>query len=550
MAFIKGIDRDQLAVLPPSLDDYVPEDSLVRVVDAFVDSLDMETLGFSRPKPKETGRPAYDPRSLLKLYIYGYLNRIRSSRLLAKECIRNVEVMFLMGALRPDFRTIADFRKDNVSALKEVFSAFVKLCAKLKLFDGEVLAIDGTKIRAQNSRANTFNKDSLEKKLKNIDEKIARYLEALDGADDDDSDDDDDIDPDAIRAAIDELQTRKDTYEGYQKRISDEGISQILTTDPEAHRMHTRGGFDCCYNIQAAVDSASHLVGGFLVSSSPTDQGQLKPTTEETLSLVDKDTVQVVADKGYESSADIKKCLLSGIIPHVALKYNKHARIINLPYKPVEDTGSLLYSQKEADIAALLHAGILPACYENKGVEIEVQARDTLSCFIRHSDNTVTCPEHKTLTPTKKRKNNTIYKSQEACRECMNRCTESASFKEVSFGPDTDCVPVMVYGLKGQERQQIPDGVRISPNNHNLDRTDFPDKKVRVTIPFDKEKYELRKSTVEHPFGTIKWYNGAHYFLMRGKKKVTAEMALSFLAYNLKRALNIKGFDALMAAIA
>jgi len=549
MAYIQGVDRDQSSLLPPSVDEYVGDNSIVRVIDAFVDGLDLLSLGFEKATPAHTGRPAYDPRTLLKLYIYGYTNRIRSSRRLAKECTRNLEVMFLLGTLAPDFRTISDFRKDNAEALKGVFSAFVKICARLGLYDTGQLAIDGTKVRAQNSRSNAFNADCLDKKLANIDEKIERYLKALDESDDDDDDDDDDIDPDAIRETIKELKERKDTYEGYKKRIEEEGITQILTTDPEAHRMRTKEGFDCSYNVQAAVDTTSHLIAGFTVISSPTDQGNLKSCADEARKGVGRKCIEVIADKGYESLRDIKACILNGIIPHVAMKYDTYTRIFNLPYKEALIADEIRSSLRPEDIQTCLYAGVLPRCYEGKGIHIEAQSRDTLSCFIKDATGTVFCPQKKILNLVKHRGKNEIYKSNAACRECQNRCTDSPSAKEVSFGPNTTCVPVMVYGSLAYPAQPIPENAQISPNYHNLNRTDFADMKVKVTIPHDKKKYQLRMNTVEHPFGTIKFYDGAHYVLMRGKKKVTAEISLSFLSYNLRRAMKAVGFERLMAAV-
>jgi len=539
--------------LPPSLDEYVAPDSIVRIIDVFVDGLDISDLGFDKAAPAHTGRPAYDPRALLKLYIYGYTNRIRSSRRLAKECTRNVEVMFLLGALYPDFRTIADFRKDNIEALKGVFSAFTKICSGLGLFEGGQVAIDGTKVRAQNARANAFNEDALEKKLQNIDERIARYLRMLDDSDDDDDDDDDndDIDPDAVLAAIEVLKERKDTYEGYLMRLSDEGSTQILTTDPDAHRMYTKDGFNCCYNIQTAVDTSSHLISGFEVTSNPSDAGNLKTVADEVKERTGLKTIEVIADKGYESTGDILKCLLGGIAPHVAMKYDRCARVFNLAFKEADITEDIISSTRPEDIATCLHAGVLPGCYEKKGIEVEAQSRDILSCFVKNEDDTVTCPQGKLLSFWKERKdkNSTIYRDVMACRECLNRCTDSPKAKEVSFGAGSDCVPVMVYGSLTHPAQPLPEDAKVSPNYHNLDRTDFADKKVRVTIPYDREKLQTRMNTVEHPFGTIKWYDGAHYFLMRGKKKVTAEISLSFLSYNLRRALNMVGFERLMAAV-
>jgi transposase len=183
MKYIAGESRYQKILLPDCIDDYVGEGSPVRVIDAFVEQLDMDRLGFKRSRPKDTGRPPYDPRDLLKLYIYGYFNKIRSSRKLMQECTRNLEVMYLIGKLVPDFRTIADFRKDNPAALKKVFKEFVKTCMKLNLYQRELLSIDGSKFRAQNSKDNCYNREVLEKKLANIENHINDYLSYMDRED-------------------------------------------------------------------------------------------------------------------------------------------------------------------------------------------------------------------------------------------------------------------------------------------------------------------------------------------------------------------------------
>lgn len=249
MRYIEKADRNQITCLPESIEDYVGEDNAVRVIDAFVNSLDMEALGFNRSQPNETGRPAYDPRDMLKLYIYGYFNRIRSGRKLKQECTRNIEVMYLLGKLAPDFRTITDFRKDNRAAIQKVFRAFVKICMECKLYQRELLAVDGTKFRAVNSKDNTYNEEILKKKLMRIETHIAEYLRVLDEADEAAAVSDE-TSREQIQAAIAELHSRKEKYDGYLGELSSTGKTQILTTDPEAHRMHTKDGFNCCYNQQ------------------------------------------------------------------------------------------------------------------------------------------------------------------------------------------------------------------------------------------------------------------------------------------------------------
>lgn len=221
MKYMEKRARTQISFLPECVEDYIDEENPVRVIDAFVDSLDMEALGFQKAKPAQTGRPAYDPRDLLKLYLYGYLNRIRSSRMLMRECRRNIELFYLLGGLKPDFRTIADFRKDNAKAIRNTFRAFGKLCVKLGLYNRELLAVDGTKIRAVNSKDNCYNREVLEKKLAHIDEKIAAYLAALD--EQDKADRETETSPEKIKVAIEKLTARQEKYEGILRELLESG---------------------------------------------------------------------------------------------------------------------------------------------------------------------------------------------------------------------------------------------------------------------------------------------------------------------------------------
>ena len=546
MKYKEKRDRAQISFLPECVEDYIDEENPVRVIDAFVDSLDMEALGFRKAKPAQTGRPAYDPRDLLKLYLYGYLNRIRSSRMLMRECGRNIELFYLLGGLKPDFRTIGDFRKDNAKAIRGTFRAFGKLCVKLGLYKRELLAVDGTKIRAVNSKDNCYNREVLEKKLTHIDEKITAYLAALD--EQDKAERGTETDPEKIKAAIEELRTRQEKYEGILQELLDSGETQILTTDPEARRMHSKDGFHCCYNVQTAVDSGSHLIAEYEVTNHNTDQGLLQEVTAKAKEQLEVETISAVADKGYESRSDILECIYDGTAPTVALKYDKEERSYELPYEEAEITEEERASTKREDIEKCLKAGVLPKIYEGTGITVEVQTKGTISCFLRDEDGHVTCPMGHELRYSRKRGRCTIYKDKELCRECKYKCT-NGEHKEVSFGPETDCVPVRMFGTLTKPVQKIPRDARISPSNHTLDTGHVPKKKVVLRIQDDKEKLKQRMCLSEHPFGTVKWYNGAHYLLCRGKAKAAAELGLSFLAYNLTRAIHLVGVKALIAAM-
>ena len=547
MRYIQNISREQTRLLPYSVEEMVEETNPVRVIHAYVDSLPMETLGFERAEPAQTGRPAYDPRDLLKLYIYGYLNRIRSSRKLMTECRRNVELFYLLNMLRPDFRTIADFRKRNRKALKEVFRDFVKACAELKLLGKETVAIDGTKIRASNSKKKSYTPEILEKKIEYLEEQergIEEYLEKMDKADQEEKRAPVmDIKPEDMPQKLEQIRERVAKYKGYQKRMKETGETQILETDPECRTIHTKEGQLPAYNIQTAVDDRHHLIVSFETTNANTDQGLLDQMAEQTKEEMGVETIEALADKGYESRQDIEKCVMHGTVPNVGYKYDKNERIFDLAYIPNEIDEQTRCSEKPEDIQKCLHAGVLPRCYEGTSVEVQLQRRSVMSCFIRHEDGRVTCPMGRELFKHNVRKHGTIYGSREACRTCPNRCTDSKNAKTVSIGHNTNIVAVRMYGNPEYPLQKLPEG--FIPHN-SIGRPQKPER-VRLILRRNPDDMQRRKELVEHPFGTIKWYDGAHYFLCRGKEMVSAEIALSFLTYNLRRAIRILGVGALVA---
>ena len=553
MRYIQSTSPEQTWLLPYSLDELVEENNSVRVIRAYVDSLPMEALGFARAVPAQTGRPAYDPRDLLKLYIYGYLNRIRSSRRLMTECRRNVELFYLLNMLKPDFRTIADFRKDNRKALKAVFRDFVKACAELHLLGKKSFAVDGTKIRASNGKKRSFTPQILEKKLDYLreqEQKIEEYLEKMDQEDEAEQKHvrilELDIRPQDMPEKLTQIRERIDKYEGYQKCMKETGVDQIQETDPECRTIHTKEGLQPAYNIQTVVDEKHHLIASFDTTNANTDQGQLDRMAEQTKQELEIESAEFIADKGYESREDIERCVMHGTIPNVGFKYDRDERIFDLEYIPAEIDEETRASQKPEDIQKCLHAGVLPKCYENTTISVQVQERNVISCFIRHEDGRVTCPIGRELFKQHERQYGIVYKSNEACRTCPNRCTDSTKAKEVQIGHNSVYVPVYMYGNPEVPLQKVPDVEQNSPYNH-FGRRKQADARVKLVIRRNPDDMQRRKELVEHPFGTIKWYDGAHYFLCRGKEKVSAEIALSFLTYNLRRAINILGVGALVA---
>jgi transposase len=306
-------------LFPEAVEDYITEDNPVRFIDAFVASLDLAELGFARPQPAETGRPAYAPGDLLRLYLYGYLNRVRSSRMLERETKVNIEVMWLLGKLRPDFKTIADFRRNNLEALKQVCREFTLLCRKLELFGGELVAIDGSKFKAVNGRRRNFNQRRLTQAIKALDEKISGYLDSLEQQDR--AEEPDETPPPSgaeLRAKIRTLQERKAKYQALQDDLKASGAKQVSLTDPDARAMVTHhNSTDVCYNVQTAVDEKHQLIVEHEVTNDPTDHAHLAEMAlraKETLGL---EQLEVVADMGYYDGAEVKQCAAAGITTYI-----------------------------------------------------------------------------------------------------------------------------------------------------------------------------------------------------------------------------------------
>jgi transposase len=312
--FVEGIDREQSTLFPPLLDDYVTEDNPVRAVDVFVDGLDLDKLGFGGVQPFDTGRPRYHPGVMLKLYIYGYLNRVPSSRRLERECQRNIEVIWLTGQLAPDFKTIADFRKDNGKAIREVCREFVALCRKLDLLCAASVAIDGSKFKAVNARDKNFTEAKMKRRLERIDESIARYLSQLETADRHG-----DAVPEAktarLKDKIEKLKEEIVRLNAINVEMIKSEDKQISLTDPDARSMATSGKDTGIvgYNVQIAVDTKHHLIVAHEVTNVGTDRHQLANMAGQSRDEMAVGTLDVVADRGYYEGEEIKACEDIGI---------------------------------------------------------------------------------------------------------------------------------------------------------------------------------------------------------------------------------------------
>lgn len=316
--FVDGIDRSQGLLLPDRLEDYVHEDNPVRVVDAFVEALDLSALGFEAANRAAGGRPAYHPATLLKIYIYGYLNRIQSSRRLEREAQRNLELIWLTGRLAPDFKTIADFRKDNGAAITAVCSRFVALCRSMKVFSHAIVAIDGSKLKAVNSRDRNFTVGKVRGRRQQLEESVARYLAELDRADRDPA-----LLPEGraphLKDKLAKLRAQMEKLDAIEKQLEAAPDHQISLTDPDARSMTSsgRGTGTVGYNVQAVVDAKHHLIVAHDVTNDGHDRAQLSRMATKAREALGTERMTALADRGYFNAPEILACEEAGVIPLV-----------------------------------------------------------------------------------------------------------------------------------------------------------------------------------------------------------------------------------------
>ncbi|MBM3120438.1 MAG: IS1182 family transposase [Chloroflexi bacterium] len=477
MHYQEGVAREQAILFPETLDDYISDGNPVQFIDAFVDSLDLGLLGFRRAELEETGRPPYHPGDLLKLYIWGYLNRVRSSRCLEKESQRNVEVMWLIKKLTPDFKTIADFRKDNREALRKVYKEFTLVCKGLGLFGGELISIDGSKFRAVNCKKRNFNRAKLMKRIKEIEEEIERYLQELEENDAKEATVNG-VSAEELKAKIEWLHKQGKQYRELLRRLIDSGESQISLTDPDSRAMLNNQRVEVCYNVQATVDSKHKLILDYEVSNEGTDYSHLSEMAQRAKEILRVEKLEALADKGYYSGEGVKECVEMGVIPFIP--------------EP----------EREAPPGGVPQ----PEFYENKFQ------------YDREGDKYI-CPCGCELTfrrdSTQNGKVMKIYQGQECwCCEMKAKCTNNLNGRIISRWEHEEVLEAM-----------------------------------RARVKANRQKVRMRQWLSEHSFGTIKRGFNQGYMLLKGLSKVRGETGLTFLAYNIKRAVNILGVEALLAAV-
>lgn len=474
--FIEGVERGQSTLFPERLEDWVGEDHLVRVVDLFVEELDLAGLEFERATPARTGRPGYHPAVLLKLFIYGYLNRVPSSRRLEREAGRNVELMWLTGRLVPDHKTIADFRRDNGPAIRRTCAEFVELCRRIGVLKGDCVAIGRAKFKAVNNRDRNFTKGKIASRIAHLEAAVERYIDEMVRIDRQEEGEARAEKVENLGQRYGRIRQEIERLKAMDRALEDAPDGQISLTDPDARAMATsaRGSGLVGYNAQAAVDTETHLIVTHDVTNECHDRDQLSAMAKEAKAALGRTEMSAIADKGYFSGHEILACHEAGItttVPRSATSGNRIKGMYvkdDFAYEPV------------ADVYRCPAGEILTYRYTTEEAGLQLRRYWT-----------------------------------GACRDCpiKSRCTT------------------------GEER-------RISRWEHEHLVDDMRDR-----ISRDPSLMARRRSTVEHPFGTIKAWMGATHFQMRRLKNVRTELALHVLAYNIKRVISMIGVRRLMAAM-
>ena len=377
MPYIEAQDRNQIMMC--SLDSMVDPESIARIIDKFVDGLNLESMGFKKAEAAVEGRPSYDPRCLLKLYLYGSRKKLRSSRKLEEACHLNVEAKWLMSGLEPDFRTISDFRKDNAKCLKKVFHEFNRKLAEV-LTKGFV-SVDGSKFQANNSKDNNFTAAKLDDRIEWLNRHTDEYLRQL--ADMDEAEEEaqpGELTREELETRLKAAEERLERYRGYRAYMEENGLSQMSLTDPEAKLMKHKDGFMVAYNVQTAIDSETHMIEDYLVTDHVTDHGLIGETVAGIKKDAGESVIEAVADKGYNEPKDMAACLEEGIIPNVILPDGKDVYELEVPY---EEAGSGI--DEGADrIKRSLRAGVIPEKY--KGIIESAEVREK-RVFIKDGTN-------------------------------------------------------------------------------------------------------------------------------------------------------------------
>ncbi len=486
MQLIQGQLREQTYFT--RLEDQVAVDNPVRLIDAFIDKLDLQQLGFQKGAERSEGRPSYGPQVLLKLYLYGYLNKVRSSRKLERECIRNIELQWLLQGLHPNYHTIADFRKLHGVALQCMFRLYVHFLGDAGLLGKTTIAIDGSKFKAVNSKKNNYNQKKIDKHQQFIKEKAGKYLQELDELDKQEqatNKDELQLKRDKIKQGLEKLKERIIKYDMLQQQLNNTTDKQISTTDADSRSiLITKSIVEVAYNVQNAVDDKHNLVVQTQATNSNDGKALHKAATQakQNLQLQKEDSLMVLADKGYHTGAELQHCQQENMITHVAYKEQPGVKHIANEFLAESFDYDKATDSYTCPAGAVLTS--LGTWHNKKG-----EANETSFRF-------------------------KTYRT-DACKSCAlkSQCTK--------------------LNKRIIQRSEYQDAVEINDNN----------------IKQNPQYYKRRQAIVEHPFGTIKRHFGFTHTLLKGLQKVNGEMNLIMFCYNFLRTKNILGFDKMLQAM-
>jgi len=564
MPEVKTRGRNQMMMC--SLDSFVDDDSIARVIDAFVEKLDLKAIGFTKTEVNHTGRSMIHAKYFEKLYLYGSCKSLRASRKLMEACHINIEVKWLMDGIEPDFRTISEFRKNNISCMKKVFHEFNRMIASA--LPGGFVSVDGTKIRACNSKDNNFTSTKLDDRIQWLNAKTEEYMRCLEEADAEDEEVMGNLTREQVEKKLADARERLSKYEGYSKYMEENGLSQLSLIDEDARLMKARTGFEVAYNLQTAVDAETHLIKDFQVTNQPTDHALLASTVEQEKERRGE-IIEAVADAGYENTGDMTECLAKGIIPHVISASGKSSFELEFPYKKADITDAMKASTDADDISRCLSAGIVPDAYapylsdaeirdhrvrrkkatkaakSPYATEDEMRARASEGYFVRDPErNLVICPAGVILRQKSIKANGFIrYANKTGCRHCKfrNICYQGKNdFREIDFSKDCLEKPNKFWMKNKGISCKPPANTKKSAIKYVIRKT------VHMIFTPDRQKTEKRKCTSEHPFGTLKCHRDFSRYLLKGKYKVEGETALAIMGYNIPHAIKLLGFSKMM----
>jgi transposase len=479
--YLKGNPRSQTLLLPRTVDEYVGEENESRFIDTFIDSLDLKRLGFTHTAPLTEGRPPYDPSDMLKLYVWGYLNQVRSSRKLEIECGRNLEAMWLMKGLTPDHWTIAAFRRENAGVVKAVFRELVKLLIGMGLVGSDLVAVDGVKLKAVNSNERNLRRETLEAGIERMDAAVARYMKALDAADREEERGAEEAA--RLRERLGKLTRRRGEAAELLGNLEASGGKEVSLTDPDCRLMRNRGRLEPCYNAHAAVDTGSHIVVEYDISNSSSDANALAPVSVAAKEALGVEKVKSVADKGFFDASDVAKCLEAGVTPYVPRPDRYGAGRGGKVGVPTREFHGDRFTYEEGRDVFVCPAGSL----------LTLRSVSEVGGWARWMYRSVACA---------------------SCPHLMTECTRNR-WGRVMYR----------YGFGGL-LSEMEERLRAEP-----------------------WVMEARRETVEHVFGSVKRGFNQGYLLLRGLGRVVGEVGLTFLVYNLRRAVSMVGVMGLVASV-